>query len=201
MSRPEARAVRASGVSAKGSGAPPSTGSPGLAVGAAPGPHGVGEHRPSPDQPDERGREVGDPTAGADEFGEAVVRRRGALDDLGMPPDRLVGGGQRGQGPRGLLMGPRLDHGDRREVSERPEERDLLLREGMPCPVRGEQDPDELPFGHQRGAADGDQALVLNPEIDRRGVGEAVVVRVVGAPPWREGRGDQPAEPHPDVEP
>jgi hypothetical protein len=116
-------------------------------VGAAAGSRGVGEHRPATDEADEGGREVGDPAAGADEFGEPVVGRRRALDDLGMPPDRLVGDRQRGQGSRRLLMGPRLDHRDGREVSERPEEGDLLLREGMPRPMRGEEDPDELALG------------------------------------------------------
>lgn len=79
-------------------------------------------------------------------------------------------------------------------VGQRGQQRDLLPIEGPLGPVGREQDAKILARQHEWHAADGDQALLLDRTVDRAGVVEPLVARIVGAGVRGHRLGDEAAQ-------
>jgi hypothetical protein len=119
----------------------------------------------------------------------------GRVLDPGMSRRDLV---QRGGG---LGRGPDLDDRHRGQRRQRAEQRDLVPAERPARPVRGEQHADEVPVDDQRRAADRDQPLLPHRVVDRLGVAEPPVGRVIRRPVRLPGLRHQPAEPGTERQP
>ncbi len=118
-----------------------------------------------------------------------------------MRPDGVVGRAQFRQRRRTLLDQPGVVDGDGGVVGERGQQRHLVRGE-LPGPaLGGEQHPDDPLAQGQRYPEDRDQPLVPHTPVDRAGVVEAVVVRVVAGGVGAGGLRDQAAQPLPRAEP